>query len=89
MISITLGGQFEILISVYLNIMSPAESIDRTLFLVIWSAVLGWIALVFVPCVTIHLMLLPLDILEKEKTRNKWGMYFLELDYRSPFKLFY
>lgn len=50
------------------------------------SLFFGWISAVFLPCATLHLMLLPLDELAKRKTREKWGMYFLEIDPRSSWK---
>lgn len=88
-VTITLGGYFEIIISAYLTLLSPEKSIDHIDPFIFASFLFGWICIVFVPCVTLHLMLLPLDELAKEKTRERWGMFFLDLDYRSPHKLFY
>lgn len=88
-INISLGGFFEIIVSVYMSLTSPDMSSEHILLYLVLSYLFGWVLIVFLPVVFTYLMMLPVSVLAQPRTREKWGMYFLNVDFRSPMKLMY
>lgn len=68
LITISLGGYFELLISAYLSIFSPLESVDHKEHWIVLSLIFSWVIILFLPVVFIGLQFLSLETLQMKDT---------------------
>lgn len=88
-IVVSYGGYFELLVSAFLCLCGPKQSIDITYYYKILAFGICWCLIIVVPASLLYVIRLPKDTLLKPKVQKKWGLSFFMVDVRGKFKVLY